>query len=659
MVSQPGVSSTDWQEANQRYLVAKLKVLGGVLAPESGQPGEAQRALEEATAAMPSPPALEGLAVAFGLSPFERDVLMMCAGVELDSSFAALCAAVQGAPRRTLPTFSLALATLPGAHWSALGPSSPLRRFHLIEVGTGDTLTQSPLRIDERVLHLLVGIDQPDERLMGLVERVTSPPVVAPFQERMAQRLIELWRQAAASDSGLLVELWSGDHQARRAIAASACALLGMRLEVLDASALMARADLERVGQLLVRERMLGGTGLLIEADGLGSAEPGRREALGRIIDQLPGPVLVSARDRPRLGRRLTVHLEVPRPTVEERRALWSEALAAARQQVGERAGADSDQALIEPLAALFDLDAPAIRAVCTAALTGRVPEHELRTTLWDGCRARTRPELEGLAERLEPAGTWTDLVLPEPALKQLRHMAASFWHQIRVHGTWGFSERSARGLGVGALFVGPSGTGKTLAAEVLAAELRLDLYRIDLSQVVSKYIGETEKNLRRIFEAAERGSALLLFDEADALFGRRGDVRSSQDRYANLEIAYLLQRMEAYRGLAILTTNLERSLDPAFLRRLRFLVRFPLPGTAERAMLWRRAFPSQTPTEGLDFERLAQLGLTGGNIRNIALRAAFLAAEADTPVRMEHVLEAVQAEYEKLGRTPGRSEGG
>ncbi len=270
----------------------------------------------------------------------------------------------------------------------------------------------------------------------------------------------------------------------------------------------------------------------------------------------------------------------------------------------------------------------------------------------------RTRPELKELAERIEPAGRWEDLVLPEAALKQLRHMAASLQHRTRVHGAWGFSERSARGLGVGALFVGPSGTGKTLAAEVLSAELRLDLYRVDLSQVVSKYIGETEKNLRRIFEAADRGSAILLFDEADALFGRRGEVRNSQDRYANLEIAYLLQRMEAYRGLAILTTNLERALDPAFLRRLRFLVRFPLPGAAERSTLWRRAFPPRTPTEGLELERLAQMGLTGGNIRNVALRAAFLAAEAGTPVRMEHVLEAAQAEYEKLGRAPGRSEG-
>jgi SpoVK/Ycf46/Vps4 family AAA+-type ATPase len=371
----------------------------------------------------------------------------------------------------------------------------------------------------------------------------------------------------------------------------------------------------------------------------------------------MPGPILVSADDRLGLGRRPSVSIEVPRSTAAERRALWQEALTAAWGRAGRDTAAIPGEELIAQLVSWFDLEAPEIHAACAMALASAGKDCELGTRLWESCRERTRSRLEGLVERIAPAAAWDELVLPEASLQQLRRLAASLRHRSRVHDAWGFSERGARGLGVGALFVGPSGTGKTLAAEVLAAELRLDLHRIDLSQVVSKYIGETEKNLRRIFEAAERGSAILLFDEADALFGRRGEVRSGQDRYANLEVAYLLQRMEAYRGLAILTTNLESALDPAFLRRLRFVVRFPLPGAAERAGLWRRAFPLQTPTEGLDIERLAQLGLTGGSIRNTALRAAFLAVEAGTPVRMEHVLEAAQAEYEKLGRVPGRAE--
>ena len=217
------------------------------------------------------------------------------------------------------------------------------------------------------------------------------------------------------------------------------------------------------------------------------------------------------------------------------------------------------------------------------------------------------------------------------------------------VYESWGFGARNSRGLGISALFAGPSGTGKTMAAEVLARELRLDLYRIDLSSVVSKYIGETEKNLRRVFDAAEAGGAILLFDEADALFGKRSEVKDSHDRYANIEVSYLLQRMEAYRGLAILTTNMKGALDTAFLRRIRFIVQFPFPDAASRAEIWRGIFPPETPTKRLDYDKLARLNVAGGNIRNIALNAAFLAADAEEPVRMEHLLRAARGEYAKL----------
>jgi SpoVK/Ycf46/Vps4 family AAA+-type ATPase len=222
----------------------------------------------------------------------------------------------------------------------------------------------------------------------------------------------------------------------------------------------------------------------------------------------------------------------------------------------------------------------------------------------------------------------------------------------MRVYEIWGFAAKGDRGLGISALFSGVSGTGKTLAAEVLANTLRLDVYRIDLSAVVSKYIGETEKNLSRIFDAAEEGGAILLFDEADALFGKRSDVKDSHDRYANIEVSYLLQRMECYRGLAILTTNLRSAIDDAFLRRIRFVVQFPFPDAVQRAGIWRRVFPPDTPTDGLDPVKLARLNVAGGNIKNIALYAAFLAADADESVGMAHLLRAAQAEYAKLEKT-------
>ncbi len=229
--------------------------------------------------------------------------------------------------------------------------------------------------------------------------------------------------------------------------------------------------------------------------------------------------------------------------------------------------------------------------------------------------------------------------------------------HQARVYERWGFAAKSSRGLGIAALFSGASGTGKTMAAEVLARELNLDLYRIDLSAVVSKYIGETEKNLRRIFDAAEAGGAILLFDEADALFGKRTEVKDSHDRYANIEVSYLLQRMESYRGLAILTTNMKSALDHAFLRRLRFTVDFPFPGVTERAAIWRGIFPRQTPVEGLDFNKLAQLNVAGGHIRNIAMSAAFHAADSGEFVRMRHLLKAARAEAAKLENTMSEAE--
>ncbi len=270
---------------------------------------------------------------------------------------------------------------------------------------------------------------------------------------------------------------------------------------------------------------------------------------------------------------------------------------------------------------------------------------------MWNACRLQSRPRLEDLAERIVPAATWDDLVLP-PAQKQiLRHLASQARARLEVYESWGFAGKGRRGLGLSALFSGASGTGKTMAAEVLAGELKLDLYRIDLSHVVSKYIGETSRNLSRVFDAAEGGGALLLFDEADALFGKRSEVRDSHDRYANIEVSYLLQRMEAYRGLAILTSNLKSSVDKAFQRRLRFIVNFPFPDTAQREAIWRGAFPAATPTRGLEPRLLAQLNVAGGNIRNIALNAAFLAAAAGTPVEMAHLYEAAQLESLKLER--------
>ncbi|WP_156302407.1 ATP-binding protein, partial [Methylogaea oryzae] len=264
---------------------------------------------------------------------------------------------------------------------------------------------------------------------------------------------------------------------------------------------------------------------------------------------------------------------------------------------------------------------------------------------------------LDALAQPLVPKAIWDDLVLPEESAKLLRQIAGQVRGRHKVYEDWGFSSRMNRGFGISALFSGESGTGKTMAAEVIANDLRLNLYRIDLSAVVSKYIGETEKNLRKLFDAAEQGGAILFFDEADALFGKRSEVKDSHDRYANIEINYLLQRMEAFRGLAILATNMKSALDTAFMRRLRFVVNFQFPGVQERKLIWQKALPPQTPQESLDFDRLARLNLTGGNIHSVALNAAFQAAAAGLPVSMGLMLDAARSEMRKLDKPVNEAE--
>ncbi|MBA2434609.1 MAG: ATP-binding protein, partial [Chthoniobacterales bacterium] len=354
-----------------------------------------------------------------------------------------------------------------------------------------------------------------------------------------------------------------------------------------------------------------------------------------RWIELTGTPLLISTREPRRDLERPLMTIEVPKPTRAEQRLAWEQA-------IGENARNWNGH--LDHLVAQFDFSTAAIRTTATGLL-GEPSE----SSLWDACRLQARPRLQDLAPRITSNATWADIVLPTPQMTVLKTIAQHLRQRGRVYDEWGFAEQSSRGLGLSALFAGPSGTGKTLAAEILANEMRLDLFRIDLSAVVSKYIGETEKNLRRVFDAAEEGGAVLLFDEADALFGKRSEVKDSHDRYANVEISYLLQRMEAYRGLAILTTNMKEALDQAFLRRLRFIVQFPFPDQAQRAEIWKRIFPAKTPTDQLDLRALSRLSISGGNIRSIALNAAFAAADAGEPVRMPHLLGAARLEYEKL----------
>ena len=642
-----------WYEANQRYLIAALGPVREALERHAGnddaRPVHPRR--KEELDAFEPPPALETLCAMFGLSAFERDIILLCAGVELDSTFAACCATAQEDPGRTTPTLGLALAALPDAHWSALNPASPLRRWRLIEVGSGEALNTSPIRISERVLHYLAGVQHLDESLEGFLTPVHLTTELPPSQRALAERVTEIWSGRDEASSLPVILLCGSEGSGKETVAAAACTAMGLGLYAIRAEDIPSSpAEREALSRLCEREAVLGRGVLLVDCDRVEGSELARAPI--PFVESAQVMVFVTSLDPVRLPRRRLVRLDVRGPSPTEQRGLWQSVLGPSAAELNGKLGEITTQFSLGPQ----DIMAAGIEALDALSNT---PEKELGTVLWEACRSQARTRLDDLAGRIEPAAAWDDLILPDSQKYTLREIVANVRQRARVYETWGFARKGTRGLGISALFAGASGTGKTMAAEVLAGELRLDLYRIDLSQVVSKYIGETEKNLRRVFDAAEEGGAVLLFDEADALFGKRSEVKDSHDRYANIEVSYLLQRMESYRGLAVLTTNMKGELDPAFLRRLRFVVRFPFPDASQRARIWDRIFPDDTPTEELDVTKLSRLNVAGGNIRNIALQAAFLAADEGEPVRMEHLLRAAYTEYTKLEKSLTASEVG
>lgn len=570
------------------------------------------------------------------LTDFERDVLVLAAGCEIDPHFATVVSRAHGEGAAGLPTVGLALERLQGASWEAFASDRPLRRLALLELGAAPRLIAQTCRIPERLLMALLGVDTVEERLAAYVKPLVGADVLADVHAALAQAASDAW--SVATDAWPTLVLAGPDQDAKRAIAKAVAANLGLRPHALDLALLPegaeARAD---VAKLWRREALLGGAMLFaVLGDEL---EPAKQRGVVAWLESVPGAVMVSARDRVRVAGRPTRLFDVDRPPADDQDRLW-------RRALGGRAELANRQ--IDRIVGQFSLDAGVISRIGgSAPIDG----------LWEEARREARPAMDELAERLPGGADWSRIVLPPAQVQGLQTLAGQVRHRRRVYAEWGFGE-SGRGLGVSALFAGPSGVGKTLAAEILANELGLDAYRIDLSQLVSKYIGETEKNLRRVFDAAEAGGAVLLFDEADAVFGKRTAVHDSHDRYANIEVSYLLQRMESYGGLAILTTNFKSAIDPAFMRRLRFVIDFPFPGPEERARIWRTAIPKRTPVGALDFARLAQLNVAGGHIRNIALAAGFYAAEEGAAaVGMPHLLRGARAEYAKLDHTLSEAE--
>jgi hypothetical protein len=616
------------------------------------------------------------LARRFGLGAFDVDVVLACLGPELDQRYERLYAYLNDDVTRPRPTVGLVLdllcPDLPAkvALRSRFGPAAPLVRHRLVLLGDqadhhGPALLGRSLRLDRRVASYLLGEDEPDERLRAWA-RLLEPAGDAPelvFPDAFAGRLAQLQERIKRDGDDLVVYCQGPAGVGKASAAAARARELGRALLVVDGRRMVALDpnEFETMAGLADREARL--LGALLHWAGFDALlAPDKAEHLARLLPILaarPGPTFLAGdvawEPVGALRDAAFARLEFPPPGYPERLRLWRAALA------GEAAGDARPDLDLAALAGGFRLSGGQIRdAVATARNQARTRDAPgiTQADLLTACRLRSNHGLVALAQAISPRYSWDDIVLPAGQMAQLREIHDQVRNRALVYGTWGFDGKLALGKGLAVLFAGPPGTGKTMAADVLAGALGLDLYKIDLSRVMSKYIGDTEKHLARIFAEARTSNAILFFDEADALFGKRTQVRDAHDRYANVEISFLLQQLEEYDGVVVLATNLRKNMDEAFVRRLHVTVDFPVPGVADRRRIWGSIWPEATPLDpDLDLDLLAErVDVAGGSIRNIALTGAFLAAADGGEVGMRHLIQATQREYQKLGKvlTPG-----
>jgi hypothetical protein len=586
----------------------------------------------------PPPPRTSAceLAEHFGLAPFGRNVLLLCAYVALVPEGQAMVGQLQGDPLVNAPTVGLALSRLPDAHWQALTADAPLRGAALVSIESGVPIINARLRLAEPVLFRLLGTSSLHEGAASLLRLLTPPSTLPPNRAALAAAISERFRLPGNP----VLHLVGGDPDGKLSAFAWAAAEGGMAAYVLHSQLLPQNAsELIDFSIALARDLALSKAQLILSHEDTGDSRIPQLFA-----ETYPAPLVIASTEAMRVGQRLALRLDMPALRSWEQLDVWREVLGDLEPHLTP---------ILPRLAATFKV-APELATTIAAELT--LAHDQDTTTLpvraWEACRRATRPRMDDLAQRVVSEVAWDDLVLPPRQKDVLLSIIAQVRNRTKVYEDWGFGSRlQEKGLGVSALFSGPSGVGKSMAGELIGQVLELDVYRVDLSALVSKWVGETEKNLRRVFDAAEDGGVILQFDEADALFGRRSEVKDSHDRHANIEVSYLLQRLETYSGLCILTTNMRDNIDEAFLRRLRFIVDFRFPNREERRAIWCRIFPPNLPREDLNYDSLARLNLAGGSIRNIALGASFLAADRDGAVTMADLLRAAQLEYEKVGR--------
>jgi len=618
-------------------------------------------------------PNVAWLASHFGLNQFDLDALLIALAPDLELRYERLFGFIQDDVTRRRPTVELVLDLLSDspagklANRSRLHPDGPLVRHRLVDLVPDPAHVHPPwlghyLRPDPQVLNLLLDELALDRRLVGAA-RVIDPQasidrlVLAESTSRALRAVSERLRERTSVVAWFSGPAGSGKSSAAEALAASmGCRLLSVRLPgtepgvALDVMRVALREGLFKKWLVHFPNSSLEGPMALFTELLAPDAAATR-----------PLCVVVSADRQPPSGampHAIPVRFEPIRR--DDRRRMWTASL--------ERCGATTDSETLETVVERFRIPPGHIHTAVDEAVrslpasVAAAPPAPLSLTgasLFSAARSQSIHGLASVASRIEPRASWHDLVLPDDTVAQLRELCRRVDCHDQVFTDWAFARSLTDGRGNTALFAGPSGTGKTMAAEVVAHELSLDLYRIDLARIVSKYIGETEKNLDRVFAAAEGANAILFFDEADALFGKRSEVKDSHDRYANIEISYLLQKMEQYEGSAILASNLRQNLDEAFLRRLAFVVHFPFPDEYHRRRIWRQVWPGATPVApAVDLDFMArQFKLSGGNIKNIALAAAFAAASDGGVVTVDHLLHSTRREYQKLGKSLSHAE--
>lgn len=623
---------------------------------------------------------LLNLAELFHLTPFDVDVLLVCLAPELDVKYEKLYAYLQNDVMRKKPSVDLVLNLFCRSlnekmkARTRLTKEAPLLRYDLLAFASDQhpeqqTLLSKFVKLDERIFNFILGIEAADEQLSAFTSRIRQPRVTlaesllpVELKERLAAflRRSERGQRAGLSSSERVLLFEGATGVGKKFVAEALCQHAGMGLLVADAPLLLATPALlePRIKRLFREARLVGAAVYLDRAEALLDENEHATNARKALLTSIAGSGITTfigstrtCDEHLQFGSDRVIKISLPTPGFAERRQLWRTLLEDSEAHLAP--GLE-----IEGLAAGFKFTAGIIRqAIIDArhqALLRSAERDEISSDdLYQAARAQSGKKLATLARKITPLYKWEDIILPADRLTHLKEVCAHALHHQRVFGEWGFNRKISRGKGLSVLFVGESGTGKTMAAEIIASELKLDLYKIDLSCLVSKYIGETEKNLSKIFAEAEQSNAVLFFDEADAIFGKRSEVKDAHDRYANIEVNYLLQRIEDYEGTVILASNFQKNIDEAFTRRIRFIIEFPFPEADDRRRIWQNMFPPHTPlAPDLDWDFLAgKMKLTGGNIKNIALSATFLAANDSGQVGMRQIIYAIKREFQKTGR--------